>query len=324
MLCVSSCLSCAGSLGLLASCATLAAGATAGRTPPIVFVHGNGDSAALWTHHAVALREQRLAARPPGRAQHALPDWRATTTASRRRAAVDRGSDAHAGRRGGGHLKRTGAKRSCWWATRAAATRSAATSRTAAARTPCRTPSSAARRTTACGPSRASARTTSSMASGRSSARSTRPRAPNGDEVTPGVRWMTMRSDNNDKYAQPDGVWIGARGTATNVTFDGPALKGATNVVLPGRDHREVSYHARRLCTPTASSPAATCDTSITPEAARGARRHRHVHRPRRADQPAAGGRHRRGVHVDAASGERRGAPLLQDQGRRRRRAGGR
>jgi triacylglycerol esterase/lipase EstA (alpha/beta hydrolase family) len=29
-------------------------------------------------------------------------------------------------------------------------------------------------------------------------------------EVTPGIAWMTIRSDNNDKYAQPDGVWIGA------------------------------------------------------------------------------------------------------------------
>ena len=38
---------------------------------------------------------------------------------------------------------------------------------------------------------------------------------------------MTLRSDNNDKFAQPDGVWIGARGTPTNVTADGPALKGA-------------------------------------------------------------------------------------------------
>ncbi len=70
------------------------------------------------------------------------------------------------------------------------------------------------------------------------------PKGPNGDEVTPGVMWLTIRSDNNDLYAQPDGVWIGARGTPTNVTFDGPALKGATNVVLPGRDHHEVSFHA--------------------------------------------------------------------------------
>ncbi|MBL0151487.1 MAG: alpha/beta fold hydrolase [Ideonella sp.] len=70
------------------------------------------------------------------------------------------------------------------------------------------------------------------------------PKGPNGDEVTPGVRWLTLRSDNNDKYAQPDGLWIGSRGKPTNVSFDGPALKGATNTVLPGRDHREVSYHA--------------------------------------------------------------------------------
>ncbi len=69
------------------------------------------------------------------------------------------------------------------------------------------------------------------------------PKGPNGDEVTPGPRWLTLRSDHNDKYAQPDGVWIGARGTPTNVSYDGPALKGALNEVLPGRDHREVSFH---------------------------------------------------------------------------------
>jgi pimeloyl-ACP methyl ester carboxylesterase len=70
------------------------------------------------------------------------------------------------------------------------------------------------------------------------------PKGANGDEVTPGERWLTIRSDNNDKFAQPDGVWIGAKGKPTNVTFDSPALKGAKNVVLPQRDHREVSFHA--------------------------------------------------------------------------------
>ena len=68
------------------------------------------------------------------------------------------------------------------------------------------------------------------------------PKGPNGDEVTPGVRWMTIRSDANDKFAQPDGAWIGSKGTPTNVTFAGPELKGATNVVLPGIDHRETAY----------------------------------------------------------------------------------
>lgn len=63
-----------------------------------------------------------------------------------------------------------------------------------------------------------------------------------GDEVTGPVRWLTLRSDNNDKFAQPDGVWIGSKGTPTNVSFQGPALRGATNVVLPRVDHRETSF----------------------------------------------------------------------------------
>ncbi len=70
------------------------------------------------------------------------------------------------------------------------------------------------------------------------------PKGPEGAEVTPGVAWMTLRSDNNDKFAQPEGTWIGAPGKPTNVTYEGPALKGALNVVLPGRDHRETSFHA--------------------------------------------------------------------------------
>ena len=64
-----------------------------------------------------------------------------------------------------------------------------------------------------------------------------------GMEVTPGVAFMTLRSDTNDKYAQPDGRWIGQPKMATNIGYDGPALRGAENVVLPGLDHREVAYH---------------------------------------------------------------------------------
>jgi pimeloyl-ACP methyl ester carboxylesterase len=73
-------------------------------------------------------------------------------------------------------------------------------------------------------------------------ARLNEPKGPNGEEVTPGVRWMTIRSDNNDKYAQPDGVWLNSKGTPTNVSYDGPALKGADNVVLAGVDHRETAF----------------------------------------------------------------------------------
>jgi pimeloyl-ACP methyl ester carboxylesterase len=63
-----------------------------------------------------------------------------------------------------------------------------------------------------------------------------------GVEVTAGPRWMTVRSDNNDKFAQADGAWLGAPGQPTNVTVAGPELKGAQNVVLGGIDHRETSY----------------------------------------------------------------------------------
>ena len=52
------------------------------------------------------------------------------------------------------------------------------------------------------------------------------PKGADGDEVTPGVRWMTIRSDNNDKFAQPDGVWIGAKGTPTNVTLRRAGAQG--------------------------------------------------------------------------------------------------
>jgi pimeloyl-ACP methyl ester carboxylesterase len=68
------------------------------------------------------------------------------------------------------------------------------------------------------------------------------PKNAAGDEVTGPVRWLTLRSDRNDKFAQPDGLWIGTRGTPTNVTYEGPALKGATNRVLNGADHRETSF----------------------------------------------------------------------------------
>ena len=67
------------------------------------------------------------------------------------------------------------------------------------------------------------------------------PKNAAGDEVTGPVKWMTVRSDNNDKYAQPDGVWVGMKGTATNVRFDGPSLKGAANMVAAGIDHRETA-----------------------------------------------------------------------------------
>ncbi|MGE0153840.1 MAG: alpha/beta fold hydrolase [Reyranellaceae bacterium] len=64
------------------------------------------------------------------------------------------------------------------------------------------------------------------------------------DEVVAGVKFMTIRSDRFDKFAQPDGLFLGMAGKPTGISYDAPALKGAVDFVLPGLDHREVSYAA--------------------------------------------------------------------------------
>ena len=64
-------------------------------------------------------------------------------------------------------------------------------------------------------------------------------------EVTSGTAFLTLRSDGQDKYAQADGRFVGKPGTPTNVTTEGPALKGATNLVLGPVDHRETAYSPR-------------------------------------------------------------------------------
>lgn len=65
-----------------------------------------------------------------------------------------------------------------------------------------------------------------------------------GSEVVAGVRFLALRSDSLDKYAQPTGAALGAPGMRTGVDARSPALEGARNVVLPGTDHREVAFGA--------------------------------------------------------------------------------
>jgi pimeloyl-ACP methyl ester carboxylesterase len=62
-------------------------------------------------------------------------------------------------------------------------------------------------------------------------------------EVHPDVLFVTTRSDKNDKYAQPTGEFIGQPGKPTGVDYKSPELNGALNIVLPGLDHREVAFH---------------------------------------------------------------------------------
>lgn len=59
-----------------------------------------------------------------------------------------------------------------------------------------------------------------------------------GSEVVPNVAFLTTRSDTNDLYAQPGGGG-----------YDGPALAGATNIVLPGVDHNETATSAQAFAT---------------------------------------------------------------------------
>ncbi len=90
-----------------------------------------------------------------------------------------------------------------------------------------------------------------------------------GSEIHPVVRFVTLRSDKLDKYAQPTGEFIGQPGKPTGVSYDAPALKGAENLVLDGLDHREIAFHARAFAAiyeaATGKKPAAT---AIAAEAA--------------------------------------------------------
>ncbi|HZB92359.1 MAG TPA: hydrolase [Stellaceae bacterium] len=61
-------------------------------------------------------------------------------------------------------------------------------------------------------------------------------------EVVPGVRFLTLRSDADDHFAQPGERTIAPDETAPGVGYKGPELKGATNVVIPHADGREVAF----------------------------------------------------------------------------------
>jgi hypothetical protein len=64
-------------------------------------------------------------------------------------------------------------------------------------------------------------------------------------ETTPGIAFLTLRRDGMDKYAQPDGRFVGKPGVPTGITAEGPALKGAINLVLGAVDHRETAFSPR-------------------------------------------------------------------------------
>ncbi|MEC5292986.1 alpha/beta fold hydrolase [Aurantimonas sp. C2-6-R+9] len=60
-------------------------------------------------------------------------------------------------------------------------------------------------------------------------------------EVPDNIPVTVIRSDRFDLYAQPDARFLGLPGEATGVSYDAPELKGADTVVLDGIDHRETA-----------------------------------------------------------------------------------
>ncbi|MRD46180.1 twin-arginine translocation pathway signal [Caenimonas koreensis DSM 17982] len=148
-----------------------------------------------------------------------------------------------------------------------------------------------------------------------------RPKNAQGDEVTGPVKWMTIRSDNNDKFAQPDGLWVGKRGVATGVTNAGPELKGATNVVIPRIDHRETAYSPAAFAAAyqfiTGKAPATSAVTAEDKIVLRGKISGLGVS----STDPASGafsnnlplpGAKLQVFAVDSNTGERRGAPAYE------------
>jgi triacylglycerol lipase len=228
-------------LALLATgCANLA---PAPQLPPIVFVHGNGDTAALWQTTVWRFEIQWLAARRACMRSTCPTRWRVTTTPRRSRGAAPAAEHmAHLKAEVDKVLARTGAEQG--GADRQFARRQRHSQLHPEWRRRVREPRHPGRHAQPRGVvhSRAFARPTNLPAPAPFLKGLNAPKNAAGDEVTGPVRWMTIRSDNNDKFAQPDGLWIGMAGKQTNVTFAGPELKGATNVVIPRIDHRETSF----------------------------------------------------------------------------------
>ncbi len=84
-----------------------------------------------------------------------------------------------------------------------------------------------------------------------------------GSEVVPGVAFMTIRSDRFDKFAQP----MLASGGPSGIGYDAPALQGAMNIVLEGIDHRETAFGQRAFVEMFRFVTGRTGMTEITPEA---------------------------------------------------------
>ncbi|HJO39738.1 MAG: hypothetical protein QGG24_03945 [Vicinamibacterales bacterium] len=89
-----------------------------------------------------------------------------------------------------------------------------------------------------------------------------------GSEIHPDVEFVTIRSDANDKYAQPT-VAVDGGEDISGGGYDSPALAGALNLVIDGLDHREVAFAPQafdaiyRAVTGRAPTPGITPETNV-------------------------------------------------------------
>ena len=230
------------SLLLLAGCATPPSGTSGAAAPPIVFVHGNGDTAALWLttvwrFESNGWPRERLHAidlpYPSARDDYSKPQPGRTSSAEHMAFLK---SEVEA------VLKRTGAKQVVLMGNSRGGNAirnyiqngggAATVSHAVLGGTP----------NHGVWAIKGFREGNEFSGTGPFLSSLNAPKNAAGDEVTGPVKWLTVRSDNNDKFAQPDGLWIGMKGSPTFVTSTGPELKGATNVVIPRIDHRETSY----------------------------------------------------------------------------------
>jgi pimeloyl-ACP methyl ester carboxylesterase len=229
----------AGNFGLSAFAQTVPAAPSATGIPPIVFAHGNGEQASLWMTTLWRMesngvpRDRMLAINftdPLARADDTKPEPNKSSTEDQRRELVDAIKElkrrtgtsrvALVGNSRGGysirnHIKNGGA--------------------------------GDVSHAVLCGTPNHGAFDSDESLGNEFNGRGPFLRAFNEGEgeVTPGVSFLTLRSDGLDKYAQADGRFIGKPGTPTGITAEGPALKGATNLVIGAVDHRETAYHPR-------------------------------------------------------------------------------
>ena len=126
-------------------------------------------------------------------------------------------------------------------------------------------------------------------------------------EIVPGPAFMTLRSDKFDKFAQPDGQFIGQAGKPTGITFEGAGAEGRQQrrAARAGSSRGRVPQAGLRQDVRVHRRPGT--DQHLHRRGARGrAERQGHRRRRRHLHQPAGGGATVEIWDVDPATGARR------------------